>query len=452
MTSAKKVIVLKSELGTANPPTPVQSVIDGDVKPIDYRDFPQRTPDTKYVPTTLPNVKYMLDKYGITVRYNVIKKRVDFEIPGLTTTLDNRDNACINHIVSLAALNGLKVAAIPGYIDTIADQNAYNPVLEWVESKPWDGEDRMQQISDTLQVNASFVQTLKDALIRKWIRSAVAALYRKGFHSRGVLTLQGSQGLGKTSWVRKLIPEVHLRESVLKVDHHLDASDKDSKILAIAHWIVEIGELDSSLKKDIARLKGFITADTDKIRRPYAKAESEYQRRTVFCATVNDETFLVDPTGNSRFWTLPVTGIDYQHHVDMQQVFAQAKHELDTGGIWWLDEQEEAMLRQLNDKHRAVSAIRELVLDRVLESNHPNADTPVKCSASQFLTQYCQIKNPTNAQAKEAAQALREFYGEPVRSGGVSRWQVYTPYISLGEYERLNSQMSSDGHFQDVPF
>ena len=139
MTSAKKVIALKSELGTANPPTPVQSVIDGDVKPIDYRDFPQRTPDTKYVPTTLPNVKYMLDKYGITVRYNVIKKRVDFEIPGLTTTLDNRDNACINHIVSLAALNGLKVAAIPGYIDTIADQNAYNPVLEWVESKPWDG-------------------------------------------------------------------------------------------------------------------------------------------------------------------------------------------------------------------------------------------------------------------------------------------------------------------------
>ena len=110
------------------------------------------------------------------------------------------------------------------------------------------------------------------------------------------------------------------------------------------------------------------------------------------------------------------------------------------------------MLRQLNDKHRAVSAIRELVLDRVLESNHPNADTPVKCSASQFLTQYCQIKNPTNAQAKEAAQALREFYGEPVRSGGVSRWQVYTPYISLGEYERLNSPPSSDGHFQDVPF
>ncbi len=98
------------------------------------------------------------------------------------------------------------------------------------------------------------------------------------------------------------------------------------------------------------------------------------------------------------------------------------------------------------------SAIRELVLDRVLESNHPNADTPVRCSASQFLIQHCQIKNPTNAQAKEAAQALREFYAEPVKSGGVSRWQVCTPYISLGEYERLNSPTRSDGHLQDVPF
>ena len=442
MTSAKKVIALKSELGTANPSTLAQSVIDGEVEPIDYRDFPQRIPDSKRVPTTLPNVEYMLQRYGITVRYNVIKKRVDYEIPGLTTTLDNRENACINHISSLALLNDFKVVAVPGYVDTIADKNSYNPVLEWVESKPWDGEDRMQQISDTLQVNKSFVQTLKDALIRKWIRSAVAALYRKGFHSRGVLTLQGSQGLGKTSWVRKLIPDTHLRESVLKVDHHLDASDKDSKILAIAHWIVEIGELDSSLKKDIARLKGFITADTDKIRRPYAKAESEYQRRTVFCATVNEETFLVDPTGNSRFWTLPVTRIDYQHQVDMQQVFAQAKHEVDAGDIWWLDQQEEAMLAEANDNHRAISAIRELVLGQIKHSTDPNAARMVRCGASEFLKQYCLISAPTSAQSREAGQTFRDFYGAQKKSNGVYKWRIYLQEPSMDLYEDEEEDLS----------
>ena len=59
-----------------------------------------------------------------------------------------------------------------------------------------------------------------------------------------------------------------LRDAVIKLDHHLDTGNKDSQITAICHWIVEIGELDSSFRKDIARLKGFITSDRDKVRKP----------------------------------------------------------------------------------------------------------------------------------------------------------------------------------------
>ena len=74
---------------------------------------------------------------------------------------------------------------------------------------------------------------------------------------------------------------------------------------------------------DMARLKGVLTRDFDKVRRPYARAESEYQRRTVFFASVNKPNFLVDMTGNTRWWTIPVSKINYEHGIDMQQVFAQ---------------------------------------------------------------------------------------------------------------------------------
>ncbi len=111
---------------------------------------------------------------------------------------------------------------------------------------------------------------LKRTLMHKWFRSAVAAIFTpSGFSARGVLVLQGPQAAGKTSWVRALISDPALRESVLRLDHHLDGSSKDTVITAVTHWIVEIGELDSSFRKDIARLKGLITSDTDKVRLPY---------------------------------------------------------------------------------------------------------------------------------------------------------------------------------------
>jgi putative DNA primase/helicase len=438
-TTSKKLIRRKTK-----------SVVHGGVKRMEIFDFPQTNHFKPFVPTTLPNVECMLNHYGVRVRYNVIKKRCDYDIPGMSTSLDNRENSSITHLISLAALNGLNTTAIPAYIDAISAANEYNPVLDWVNSKPWDGQDRMEAFADTLQVEEGYPQELKQAIIRKWLRSAAAALYKKGFHSRGVLTLQGSQGLGKTSWVRALIPDAELRESVLKVDHHLDASDKDSKILAASHWIVEIGELESSLKKDIARLKGFITDDTDKIRRPYAKAESEYPRRTVFCATVNDAQFLVDPTGNSRFWTLPVTQVNYLHTVDMQQVFAQAKHEVDEGAIWWLDSEEEAMLTAVNKQHRAVSAIRELLLAVILEPGHPQADKPKKLSAIQLLSEVMGNKGaPTNQQCKEAGQVLRELYGEPTKSGGAMKWPVV---LRKGNPYELHAASATDLIHDDEDF
>ncbi|WP_166675210.1 VapE domain-containing protein [Novosphingobium sp. PhB55] len=177
-----------------------------------------------------------------------------------------------------------------------------------------------------------FPTDFRDLLVKKWLLSAVAAALKPyGFRCRGVLTLQGPQGLGKTSWGRNLVPDQALGAEVVRLDHHLDSNNKDSVLIAISHWIVEIGELESSFKRDVARLKGFLTQDIDKVRRPYAKEATEYRRRTVFFATVNSYDFLIDSTGNARFWTLPLVDVKHDHDIDMQQVFAQLAVELNGG-------------------------------------------------------------------------------------------------------------------------
>ena len=372
---------------------------------------------------TIPNIKAMLDYYSITAVYDVIKKKPFYNIPNSTGTADNRDNRAITTCISLAKLNEIPSDIVPDFIFAIADSNPRNPVAEWITLKEWDGKDRIQSLCDTLRPQAAYPVQLRDILVKRWLISAVAAaLMPKGFKARGVLTLQGNQSIGKTSWLESLVPNLALREHVVKTDHLLDPSDKDSVMSAISHWLVELGELDSTFKKDIARLKGFITAAFDKFRRPYGRVDSEYQRRTVFFASVNDGKFLVDHTGNTRFWTIAVDSIDYKHSIDMQQLWAQAASLFNAGEIWWLTDSEETLLEETNKGHRVETAVKEIILcfynfDCKVQSSY------TKKSASEVLRDIGYDK-PTNPQSREAGRVLRELIGEPTTIKGVSKWKI----------------------------
>lgn len=122
----------------------------------------------------------------------------------------------------------------------------------------------------------------------------------------GALVLQGDQNAGKTSFFRTLSP----RPRWFVEGASIDMRDKDSQIKALRGWITELGELDSTLKKEQSSLKAFITLPEDRIRLPYARTETRSPRRTCFCGTVNPDDYLKDETGSRRFWTIPIGGIN----------------------------------------------------------------------------------------------------------------------------------------------
>lgn len=394
------------------------------VEPLEPESFPNpKQTANGSTPTTIPNIHYLLSSYGISVHYNTIRKKLIIAMPGSTYSPENADNVAMTQIISLATLNGISVGQVPSIVEAIGDRNLINPVADWITSREWDGMDRLQPFFDTLTEREGYPKVLKQLLMNCWLISAVAAaMMPSGFRARGALTLQGGQSIGKTAWVNSLVPDAYLREGVVKLDHHLDAGNKDSQIGAITHWIVEIGELDGSLKRDIARLKGFLTSDRDKLRRPYARTESEYPRKTVFIATVNDNEFLVDNTGNTRFWTIPVIKINYQHDIDMQQLFAQVAVDYRSGKQWWLTFEEEQWLEEQNKSHRSVSVIRERVLGAIdLEWNK---DSNLPAVTPTEILRKIGIQQPTNTQCKECAAVLRELYGEPKKIQGLYKWRV----------------------------
>lgn len=372
---------------------------------------------------TVENLAYMLGEYGITARYNEVRKQVEVVLPGRTYSADNRANCSLAEITSIAARNRMPQSMLADYIKLIADAHAYNPVKDWITSKPWDGVSRIQDLCNTVTVNGD--RTLTDKLIHRWLVSAVAAVFTPvGFESHGVLVFTGPQGQGKTKWVKRLVPTELL--DVILVGAVLDPNNKDTVTNAISHWLVELGELDATFRKaDIARLKSFVTNATDKVRRPYDRIESEYQRRTVFFASVNEDRYLVDDTGNRRWWTVPVVSVNYGHSIDVQQLWAEILVKWQAGEQHWLTTDEFQALNQLNAEHENVDPVEEMILAGF--NWHAPAGIGWRDMTASEVLMTIGFDKPNKAQATHASKVLKKLTGGDPRKTNSGRFFKLPP-------------------------
>jgi len=309
---------------------------------------------------TLENLAILLDRLDVMVRYNVISKATELLIPDTAFTRDNKDNASIAYVLSECEKARMSTKFVPQFLLMLADQNQYNPVATWIESVAWDGVSRLGRFYATVDCGGQMDQGLKELLMRKWLVQAIGAAFEPdGIAAQGILTFTGAQNIGKTTWFNKLAPEVL---GVIHTGHTLDVRSKDSQLIALRYWIVELGEVDATFRKsDMSALKSFATQAIDTIRRPYAITESNYGRRTVFGASVNDVVFLADPTGNRRFWTIPVVGFPVDAELDMQQVWAEVLELYRAGERWYLSMDQAGLLGEHNADFTVVDPIDERI-------------------------------------------------------------------------------------------
>lgn len=358
---------------------------------------------------TVENLGYLMGEYNISARYNMVRKLVEVTIPWKTYSLDNRANCSLSELVSICARNRMPSGMLAEYVKLIADGNKYNPVCDWIESRPWDGVERVGQLIATVRVKGD--ATLKNKLIYRWLISAVAALYKENFSSHGVLVFTGPQAQGKTSWIKSLVPKEF---GVILEGAIVDPNNKDTVINAVSHWLVEMGELDATFRKaDIARLKAFVTQENDKLRRPYDRIESEYRRSTVFFASVNESKYLVDDTGNRRWWTIPVSTIDYQHNIDMQQLWAELLMHFQAGEQHWLTDDERLALNALNEDHEAIDPVEETILKTFDWDTLGLVSTELTATEVLIMIGY---DKPNKVQATHVSKVLKKLTGgDPIK-------------------------------------
>lgn len=294
---------------------------------------------------TIPNTQALLNAANITLRRNLMTRDTEY------SQLDQ------TRLRSAGKAFGYRCTDLLDHAETLADESPYHPVKDWILSKSWDGVDRFSYLANTLV--SDMPADFKKLILKKWlIQCAYSVMVDMPKRLENVLVLTGAQGKGKTAWIESLCP---LADAV-KIGEHLNPHDKDQLNRVTTHWIVELGELDGTFRRsDIASLKAFLSKPDDTYRLPYAKQERTYIRRVNFCASVNVDRFLADETGNRRWWVIPVTNVDYQHKIDMQQLWAQVQQWWSSGATCWMDATEQAKLADSNAHHEQPDPADELL-------------------------------------------------------------------------------------------
>ena len=285
---------------------------------------------------------------GYSVRHNLITHELEFkDSNGKTIRPD--DFVVTVHDSLGDKFKSMSADWIRMKLAYIGAQTAYNPVIDLLNGVKWDGRDRLEQLCFIMGIEDD---KLSQVYVRKWLYQTVALLFNneeEPFGADGVLVLNGPQGVGKTSLLRHLA----LNSAFFLEGGIIKDSDKDYERRCLTCWICELGEVGTTLKSDVDRLKNFITAPFDKYRLPYGRTDTEVARRTSLAASCNDEQYLIDITGNRRWWTVRMTRQitrDDLEALDALQLWAQVFSDVSK----MTHKQKEACFRLTDDEREAL--------------------------------------------------------------------------------------------------
>lgn len=213
----------------------------------------------------------------------------------------------------------------------VCHKNSYNPIKKLLESQQWDGKERISTLFQKYLGCEDNAYTKE--VSRLVFAGGIARLYNNGCKFDFMPIFRGTQGSGKSSFIRWLA----LNDSWFKEVNELDG--QEGKEALDGAWICEISELLALTKsKEVEAVKSFITRQNDNYRKPYERRVTDNPRKCIFIGTTNRSQFLTDTTGNRRF--LPIetncNGYDLfdkekECREDILQCWLEAKHNFDTG-------------------------------------------------------------------------------------------------------------------------
>lgn len=213
-------------------------------------------------------------------------------------------------------------------LKNVSMRNKFHPVRELLDALTWDGEVHIRKLLPEYLGAEDSDYTYQ--VMRLWMLGAVSRVYKPGNKFDYTIILQGSQGIGKSTFLKLMaLDDSWFNDS-------LDSLDSDKAVQSLTgSWIIELAELKSLARTagGVESVKRFLTATQDKYRIPYERRADTFYRQCVFAGTTNKDDFLQDETGNRRFLiihtgvTKPFKSLFIPEAMDdIKQAWAEAVH------------------------------------------------------------------------------------------------------------------------------
>ena len=183
-------------------------------------------------------------------------------------------------------------------LSQVFEKNKYNPVVDYLNSLKWDGKKRIESLFiDLLEADDT---ELNRIMTEKWMIAAVKRTIEPGCKFDNMIVLQGGQGIGKSSICERLAKGFFSTISLDEIDNK-DIVEKMNKT-----WIGIIDEMDNFNRKEMSKVKTFLSQVKDTVRLAYARNAVPFNRHCIFIGSTNDDTFLRDSTSSveRRFWVI----------------------------------------------------------------------------------------------------------------------------------------------------
>ena len=312
----------------------------------------------------------------------------------------------------------------------------YDPFKDYFENLPEYNDSR-----DYIEELALTITTTKPELwktcFKKWFVAMVACVVNEKQINQTVIVFSGKQGLGKTTWIEKLMPK-ELKQYIFSGT--INPNNKDTLIHLAECMLINLDELENLNRTEIGSLKELITKTHIRMRKAYGHNNENMPRRASFAGSVNTAQFLNDTTGSRRFLCFEVEHIEYKHEIDINLCYAQAYKLYQAGFRHWFNQEEIKEINANNEQYQIKSPEEELLLTWF--------ENATKNTAKYFLntTQILQILtiraniNITDSSVIKLGKALRKHNFTRIMKNN-----SYVYAVNLLEYEEVDSNNKYNG-------
>lgn len=314
---------------TSNYLKPSQSLDVGNKKP----SFDLILIDSKKLTTSM--VKSLIKKKNLIFRFNEISQRqeISFNNTPFVDFDDNKNLKLWSEIdADLKTNHDMKRDLNQKILDaSILDLSySFHPIKSFFGSEKWDGKPRL----DTFLTHFTDAHAASEQYLTMYLFGSLERLFTG--YQNPVLILDGVQKMGKSFFSKWLCSPF---SNYYRGEGHIDPANKDSKLELANNFVFEWGEARGFSKREVESLKSLIFSDEIIERLPYGRVpiRRPFLANIIMTKNSSNGGFLKDLTGNRRFNTLFLIGINQEYSkINCSQLWLEIfdKWQKDTEKTW----------------------------------------------------------------------------------------------------------------------